>query len=375
MNKANTGGALPSQTISQMIEAGHIAGADSDNIQPASLDLVLSDELYEVEGIFQPRADETIRDVLGLISHEKRSFDQPLEKGKAYLARLSEALDLPSSIYGYCNPKSTTGRLDVHVRVLADGVSRYDSISPRGYRGELWLLIIPNSFAIKANSGQTLAQLRLFNADTRFDEFELELAMSRRELIWQGQQDELLSHEKMRANDGDGYAILTLGLETPVVGYRAIETGETIDLSKVGEHESEDFFEPIFKEDLSAEKLSLTRGNFYILSTAERVRIPPELACEMMPMDERSGEFRSHYAGFLDPGWGYGQDGEECGRPFTLEVRPFEDLIVRHGQPAAKIRFEHMSETPETSYEALAPNYHRQTGASGPKLAKQFLSK
>ena len=125
-------------------------------------------------------------------------------------------------------------------------------------------------------------------------------------------------------------------------------------------------FEPVKIEDGA---LRLKRDKFYILSGAERVRIPPTLASEMVPMDERSGDFRSHYAGFLDPGWGWGQDGEGKGRPFTLEVRPFEDLVVRPGQPIAKIRFERMSEEPHFHYDTKASNYLTQMG---PKLGKQF---
>jgi dCTP deaminase len=113
----------------------------------------------------------------------------------------------------------------------------------------------------------------------------------------------------------------------------------------------------------------LKKGAFYILSTNEAVRVPPELACEMVPMDERSGEFRSHYAGFIDPGWGWGEKGEGKGRPLTLEVRPFEDLIVRHGQPIAKIKFERVNEVPVAAYDSMGSNYIKQ---SGPKLAKHF---
>lgn len=363
-------GALPSQLIREMTEAGFITGAEQKNIRPSSLDLSISDEVYEVEGIFQPRPGESIRDLLKLIQKKKHSLESPLLKGKMYLARLSESLKLPKHVYGYCNPKSTSGRLDTHVRVLADGVPRYDAVTPEGFSGELWIVILPNSFSVKMLPGQTLSQVRFFTGDTRFDELRFEIAMERYRLLWRKKREIPLAYDELKIRDNDGSAILTLGLTDEVLGYRCRvkDPDMVLDLSKIGYYRPEDFFEPFQCED---GYLSLKRGEFYILSTNEAVRVPPELACEMVPMDERSGDFRSHYAGFIDPGWGFGKEGEGKGKPLTLEVRPFEDLIVRHQQPIAKIRFEHMIEIPDMSYDALDSNYLKQ---DGPKLAKQFLS-
>lgn len=369
MQKLSKIGAFPSQTIREMIEAGCITGAKDENVQPASLDLSISDEVYEIEGIFQPRHDETIRDVLSLVRNKKHDLSGPLQKGKLYLAKLSETFDLPESVYGYCNPKSTTGRLDLHVRVLADRVSRYDTLAPRGWSGELWLLIIPNSFSVKIPGGHPLSQVRFFSGDTRFDELSLELAMKKDKLIWRSNDGGPLSYGELYVRDGDGYAILTAGLKnSEIAGYRAVETDEVIDLANVGGYDPALFFAPITLED---NRTTLRRGEFYILSTNESVRIPNHLTSEMVPMDERSGDFRSHYAGFLDPGWGMGKDGDGNGRPFTLEVRPFEDVFVRHNQPIAKIRFERLTAEPEEGYDEISSNY---TVQPGPKLAKQFKS-
>jgi dCTP deaminase len=161
--------------------------------------------------------------------------------------------------------------------------------------------------------------------------------------------------------------VLTALVEEGMCGYECIATpDQVIDVANVAGYAGSDFFRPI---EITDGALRLKRDKFYILSGAERVRIPPTLASEMMPMDERSGDFRSHYAGFLDPGWGWGTDGEGKGRPFTLEVRPFEDLVVRKGQPIAKIRFERMAEEPSFHYDTKVSNYLTQ---SGPKLGKQF---
>ncbi len=360
-------GALPAQAIKELVEARCIEGAHIDNIRPASLDLSLSDEIYAVSGIFQPLLTETVREVLTHIFKRKHPLNAPLVPGTMYLARLNERLALPQSVYGYCNPKSTTGRNDVHVRVLADRVPRYDAVTPGGFKGELWLAISPKSYAVKLAHGVSLSQLRLFTADTRFDEVDLEIAMKRYKLLWHP-DGAACSYKDIAVRDHDGSIILTLDTETPVVGYECIAKPETLlDFGKVGGHKASGFFRPVKNKDGF---VTLKREHFYILSSHEAVRVPPDIACEMVPMDERSGEFRSHYAGFIDPGWGWGRSGEGKGRQLTLEVRPFEDLIIRRGQPIAKIRFERMTEVPEITYDALGTsNYAVQRGA---RLAKQF---
>jgi len=364
----NGRGALPYQTILQMIRAGFVSGANENNVKPASLDLSLSKEIYKVEGVFQPRVGETVRDVLKKIKKEKFSIDKPLSREQMYIARLNETLELPSSIYAYCNPKSTSGRVDVHVRLIADGVPRYDAVGPAGYKGELWVSIVPKTFSVTLFEGLSLNQLRFFNGDTRLNELETEIAMRQHDLLWSIPKDRSFKFEELKIKDSDGSLILTLDLEGKDLGYESMPSKEILDLSKIGHFNYKKFFKPIRKK---GEYVYLKKGSFYILSTNEAVRVPPELACEMVPMDEKSGEFRSHYAGFIDPGWGWGKKGEGRGRALTLEVRPFEDLIVRHGQPIAKIKFEKMAEIPEMVYDSLASNYVNQTG---PKLSKHFKS-
>lgn len=359
-------GALPSQTIEEMIAREAIVGADSANVRPASLDLSLSEEVYSVQGIFQPRANETVREVLDLIEKKPHDLSQPMQRGEMYIARLNETLHLPRDVYGFCNPKSTTGRLDIHVRLIADGVPRYDTVSPAGWEGELWVSIVPKTFPIIASAGQSLNQLRFFNHDTRLSQSELEEAMNTHGLIWDKEQETPFSHEELSVRERDDSLILSLDGFHELIGYRGVPSDTPIDLANVGGYSATDFFEPVIKND---GYIYLKQNEFYILSTREGVKVPPDLACEMVPMDERSGEFRSHYAGFIDPGWGYGKDGEATGRPLTLEVRPFEDLVARDGQPIAKIRFERVTKTPTQNYDAMDSNY---TAQSGPKLAKQF---
>jgi len=163
--------------------------------------------------------------------------------------------------------------------------------------------------------------------------------------------------------------ILTLGLDYPIPGFEAVSTGEVIDLSLLKQYDPHDFFRPI---SVSHGALNLAPNTFYILSTKEYVRVPKKFACEMAPMDERSGELRSHYAGFIDPGWGIGKDGKDKGRPLTLEVRSFDNgLIIRNHQPIAKVRYERMIESPSKHYGEMQSNYDEQIG---PKLSKHFKS-
>lgn len=359
-------GVLPSQKIKELIKKGFIKNAKEKNINPASLDLTITKEIYRTEEVFQPRSGEEIRKLLKKIRTSVHDLTFPLEKDVIYLARLKEMFNLPKNIYGYCNPKSSTGRIDVHVRLLADGVARYDALTPAGYKGEVWLVIIPKSFPIKIKSGETLTQVRFFNGDTRFNELELQTSFEKDKLLWFHSENRILSYSEIKIKDNDGSLILTLDLTKEIVGYKSKQSNRILDLSKKGLNPYE-FFEPI---KLFNNYLHLKKGEFYIFSTREAVRVPSHLVCEMVPMDERSGEFRAHYAGFIDPGWGFGKKGEGRGRPLTLEIRPFEDLNIRDNQPIVKIRFEKMIEIPNILYDTKPISSY--TNQDGPRLSKYF---
>jgi len=361
-------GALPDTLLEKLIAGKNIIDADTQHISPASLDLTVSSEIYTIRGLVLPKVGESIRDLMPFMEAKPASITEPLQCDGLYLAKLNESLDLPEQVYGYCNPKSSTGRLDMHVRVLADGVPRYDSITPKGYTGELWVAIAPKSFAIQIHAGTPLTQLRLFTGDTRFSELDLELSMQDG-LVWHPTKDTKMLYSDLVTNDQDGTVVLTALVEEGMCGYECIaDPTQVVDVARVGHYDPAEFFKPLQIIDGA---LRLERDKFYILSGAERVKIPPNLASEMVPMDERSGDFRSHYAGFLDPGWGWGHNGEGKGRPFTLEVRPFEDLVVRSGQPIAKIRFERLTAEPSEHYDSSAATHNYQS-QSGPKLGKQF---
>jgi dCTP deaminase len=281
---------------------------------------------------------------------------------------MNEAFNVPENIYGYCNPKSSTGRHDLHVRIVKDGVARYDTI-PSSSGGELWAIIVPRSYPVLLHSGFAVSQVRFFYNDTRFNEHALRREYKHSPLLYSLAGD-VIEYEDLRMKDDDGSILLTLDLSGDtgtIVGYECRGTNSVVDLNVPnGFLEPSTHFIPVKK---TGDTLLLRKDSFYILSTKEALRVPPHLASEMVDMDSRTGEFRTHYAGFFDPGWGCNTDGSGKGRPITLEVRTFEDILVSDGQPIGKVRFEVMSEIPEVHYDQKNSNYLKQ---SGPRLAKQF---
>jgi dCTP deaminase len=359
-------GALPMQTIREMITGDMISSKGGDLVRPGSLDLTLSNVVYRVRGAFLPSHGETVYSAIKRVGGVKLEGEKILlERNCCYAILLNEEIrGLPQNVYGYCNPKSSSGRVDIHVRTLADLCSRYDTVQVK-YSGQLWLLVVPKKFPVIVSQGLSLNQLRFFNSDTRFDETGIEVAF-RSGLLYKS-DGEVISYSDHHHSDKDGSILLTLGLGFSQPGFKAIETGEPIDLSLMSHYDPRYFFEEISVRDSA---ITLSANDFYILSTREYVRVPSSLACEMVPMDERSGDLRSHYAGFIDPGWGATQQPTGFGRTLTLEVRSFDSgIIVTDGQPIAKIRYERMAEVPERHYDEMSPTYGQQLG---PKLGKNF---
>jgi dCTP deaminase len=369
---ANRGGALPHQTILALCELGHIRGAAPESVQSASLDPTLSEECYTVAGDFVPEEGKTVRDELKALGAKRYSLDQPLKTDGTYVVKLNETLALPKSLYALGNAKSSTGRNNVLARFIVDGMPRYDML-PRGYTGELWLLVQPGSFTCKLSSGVSLTQLRFFSRDTRFDELELSLRLNADGLIW-SKDGQRLGADDIHTMDEDGGVILTLDLSGNVAGYEAIATDRVLDFSKLHAYEPTDFFRPIHPSGPSGSngpsngRVTLRADSFYILLTSECVRVPSGLACEMDAVDVRSGQFLTHRAGFIDPGWGWGTHGEGTGKQLVCEVVPFRDLIMRAGQAIAKVRFERLIEPTDKPYDG---NYTRQRT---PRLSKHFVT-
>lgn len=361
-------GAFPSQYIQRLIEDGSVIDGALNRIQPSSLDLTLSDEAYRMPGIFLPKPGEKIRDIIQTGGGEKWDLSKPVPLRGIFFVRLHESLKLPSSvIFGYANNKSSTGRINLQTRLICDGVSQFDKV-PRGYTGELWLVLSPRSFNIKVHPGASLNQLRFFNSDTRLNYTDHLALYEYFTLLWT-QDHQPIPKDNIHF-DLQGGITMSVNLDRDVIGYSATPNPNvTLDISRF-DHEAEDFFRPLHRPENG--RLMLLRDEFYILSTIEQIAVPPEFAVEMVAYDPSKGEFRSHYAGFFDPGFGFGESGEVKGTTAVLEVYPHDnDFFLRHGQPICKMVYERLATYPEVIYGVgdLKSNYQGQTG---PRLSKFF---
>ena len=364
-------GALSYQELLQLMASGYIQNSHEERVQPASIDLSIGEEAYRAWGSVLPLPGVPVREFLRAATLFRHDLSQPLEPGGTYLIKAGEKIHFPTGLYGYTNAKSSAGRIDLHVRLVADGVPRYDTI-PHGFNGEIWFLISSGHFLVKLAPGDTTSQLRIFDRDTRFDETEMQEVYPQYQFLWTP-RGKPLGYDELSISDHDGSLILTLDLRSsPVTGYRAKRRGDSPVLTfGAHDHDPADFFEPI--ERPRKQRLMLDDGGFYIFATKEYVRVPPDLACEMVAVDERSGKFRSHYAGYFDPGWGYGREGNLRGWPATLEIRPFtRNVIAADGGPVCRMKYERVRETPEKVYGETGPHY---TDQKGPRLSKHFKQK
>jgi dCTP deaminase len=358
-------GALPDFMILDFIRNGLIRGANEGNINPASLDLSVSEEMYRIDDSFFPEEGESIDAMLHGLDSIVHPPGYPMEIGGLYLVRARESFaGLGTSVYGYCNPKSSTGRTFVHVRMLADGVPQYDTL-PRNYRGTVWFLIRPQTIAPIILPGETLTQVRFFNQDMRLNQTELEM-VHRLVPLLKTRTGAAIPFEELNTADMDGSVIISLDLESEFVGLEA--NGYAGKLPFSARNVEVKKYYRIVRGPLRF--LRCRRDRFGLYSSWERIIVPPFLACEVVPMNDRHGEFRNHYAGFVDPGFGYGPNGEMAGSTITLEARFFEQMVIRPGQAFAKVKFEWMCYEPHLHYEAKpGSNY---TGQTGVRPSKHF---
>ena len=356
-------GILPDRMIAAMADSGLILPAYpfvESQIQPASLDLRLSDIAYRVRASFLPGPGATVAERIDELKlHEISLADGAvLETNCVYIVPLIESLALPQGIVAAANPKSSTGRLDVFTRVIADGTRRFDMIGA-GYHGPLYAEISPKTFPVLLREGSRLSQVRFRTGDAILDADELGAL-----------------HGKERLVDIDD-ADLSGGVAVSVdlsgensggfVGYRAKRHTGVVDVDRRGGYPVDDFWEPIRARDDGS--LILDPGEFYILASKEAVQVPPDYAAEMVPFDPLVGEFRVHYAGFFDPGFGYSGAGGRGARA-VLEVRSREvPFILEHGQIVGRLIYEKMLARPGKLYgEGIGSNYQ----AQGLKLSKHF---
>lgn len=362
LGAAVSDGIFPVQTIRALMSAGGLTASqpfEPGQIQPASVDLRLGPRAYRVRASFLPGPGGVVADKLSdLKLHE---FDietgAVLETGCVYVVPLLESLALPESIAASANPKSSTGRLDVFTRVIADGVSAFDLI-PAGYKGPLYAEICPQTFPIVVRKGSKLTQLRFRHGDPR----ETDEGLQRLHAA-----ETLVSGARADIHDGIALSVDLAGDADGLVGYRAKRHTGVVDVDVPGACAIADYWEPVRAD--SQRRLILDPDQFYILASKEAVHIPPTHAAEMMPFNPLVGEFRVHYAGFMDPGFGHSAAGGSGSR-VVLEVRSHTvPFILEDGQIIGRLVYERMMALPEMLYGRDLGSHYQ---AQGLKLSKHF---
>ena len=356
-------GILPDRDISALFEAGALTSArrlDTDQIQPASLDLRLGEKAYRVRASFLPGPGHKVVDKLERLKlHEIDLTDGAvLETGCVYIVPLLETLKLPADVSASTNPKSSTGRLDIFTRVMTDKGQEFDKV-PAGYAGPLFIEVSPRTFPIVVRTGSRLSQIRFRKGKADLTEAELG-DLHRSEILVASEQPNI-------SGGGIALSIDLIGGADGLIGYRGKHHTGLIDVDKRAAQDVLDFWEPLYNR--GAGELVLDPDEFYILVSREAVHVPPLFAAEMTPFDPLVGEFRVHYAGFFDPGFGHSAAGGTGSRA-VLEVRSHEvPFILEHGQIVGRLVYEHMLSRPKALYGAdLSSNYQ----AQGLKLSKHF---
>ena len=358
-------GALASQHLQELLSNNVIQAKEplvKGQLQPASLDLRLGDIAYRVRSSFLPGLGRTVQQCIDKLTMHTIDISQGavLEKGCVYIVPLQESLALSENLTAAANPKSSTGRLDVFTRMITDGAREFDQVEA-GYKGILYAEICPQTFSILVRSGSRLSQLRIRSGRAFLDDSE-----------------HVQLHQTRQLTDGNiapahirGGIPLTADVQGKdndgLIGFRAKRHAKVIDIDEVAACPVDDFWEPVYAN--ANQGLILDPGEFYILASSEAVHVPVDHAAEMVAYDNLVGEFRVHYAGFFDPGFGAPEAGGG-GSKAVLEVRSYEvPFLLEHGQYVGRLVYEALSAMPETVYGAgLSSNYQSQ----GLKLSKHF---
>jgi dCTP deaminase len=342
-----------------------------DQVQPASIDLRLGECAYPVDASFLPGTGVKVREKMEKLDAGFERFQLDLrngavlEKGRVYVIPLQETINLRSGVAAFANPKSSTGRLDILTRLIADEATRFDQVA-EGYQGQLYLEVAPRTFSVVVKTGARLNQLRFRR--TRGENPKPITAADWRSLLAEGQIADSTARPEKTGDLPFTIDLRGSGSENALIGWRAKKHTKRIDL-ECRDYDPFDFWDPIrFHRDSS---LILDPDEFYILMTKEAIAVPPEFAAEMLPYDTRAGEFRVHYAGFFDPGFGWDAHRRRAGSSRgVLEVRSHEvPFLLEHGQTVGWLHYERMAERPDTLYGSdMRSNYQGQQL----RLAKQF---
>jgi dCTP deaminase len=364
--QARTTGILPSQDISNLIARGNIIASPTihpDHIQPASLDLRLGDMAHRVRASFLPGPNSTVEAKIKDLRMTRVDLTGApvFEKDCVYIIPLVEELNLPENISGKANPKSTTGRLDIFTRLITDYGTEFDRVPP-GYKGKLYAEVVSRTFTVAMRAGMRLSQLRFVQGNPRSSDSTIRGLDREEPLVYD--ED---SPSKARVERGLRITINLEGAEGEIIAYKAKRYAPAIELDRINYYATEEFWE--VRHQHPNKNLILEPGDFYILASKERVSVPPEFAAEMVPFDPSDGEFRIHYAGFFDPGFGYGSNDIK-GTPAVLEVRAHEvPFLMEHGQLVGRLNYMPLLSRPHKIYGTnIGSSYQHQALT----LSKQF---
>lgn len=362
-------GALACQHLQQLIKDSVIQAdvpVDEGQIQPASIDLRLGHKAFRVQSSFLPGRGRTVADCLQAMAMHEIDLQNGavLEKSCVYIVPLLESLDLPSGLSAGGNPKSSTGRLDVFTRLITDYGDEFEQVAA-GYKGPLYAEIAPLTFSVLVRTGSRLSQLRIRSGSPSLDDAE----------HWQLHASQALVNLALQADQLKKGVPVSVDLsgdpKTGLIGYRAKRHSGVVDVDLPGALPATKFWEPLYRNTARDDnrQLILDPGEFYILVSKEAVHIPSDHAAEMVAYDTLVGEFRVHYAGFFDPGFGAAEAGGQGSRA-VLEVRSFDvPFLLEDGQNVGRLVYERMLEVPAKVYgESLNSNYQ----AQGLKLSKHF---
>jgi dCTP deaminase len=367
-SEERTTGILPSQAIRELIAKGRIIGnraITEEQIQPASLDLRLGDIAHRVQASFLPgpggKVEAKVKDLR--MARVDLTSAAVFEKGCVYIVPLVEELDLPRDISGKANPKSTTGRLDVFIRLITDDGVEFERVPP-GYKGRLYAEIVSRTFTVAVRAGMRLNQLRFVRGNPVSSDSRIRRLDDEQQLIYMDEES------PVKASVDRGLRI-TVNLEgsspDEVIAYKARQHAPAIELDRINYYAPEEFWEARLQS--ANQRVILEPGDFYILASKERVRVPPEFAAEMVPFDPSVGEFRIHYAGFFDPGFGYGASDIK-GTRAVLEVRAHEvPFLIEHEQFVGRLTYMPLLAKPEKIYGLQIGSSYQQQALT---LSKQF---
>jgi len=365
---AHTTGTLPSQTIRELIRIGRISAPSEiaeDQIQPASIDLRLGPVAYRVRASFLPGQHSTVEKKIAELQIEKMDLTKPtvFDKGSVFIIPLLEEVSLPTDTLAKANPKSTTGRLDIFTRLISDYGTEFDWVR-KGYTGKLYAEVVSRTFTVTVSVGTKLNQLRFIRGNPPYTDNMLMELDEKETLVFEDEDS------PVQANIDRGLRIsvdLRGNGDTEIVAHKARKHAPAIDLSKKNFYEESEFWEPIHAP--AAGGIVLNPGDFYLLASREKVRVPPTLAAELVPYDPSIGELRVHYAGFFDPGFGYGLS-DIPGTKAVLEVRAHEvPVLIEDRQIIGRLLYSRMMGRPDKVYGvSIGSSYQKQ----GAMLSKQF---